>query len=105
MSISVSVSPLDSRNNFFRSIGASRIGSSWRNREAFSIRESRGSGVSGSAASVLSDCSGILGGCCRCHEGICLDLGPSESLIAWIAVVAAVQEKALNGRLNLGSAY
>ncbi len=84
-SISVSIRPLDSRYSFLRSIGASRMESSSRNLEAFSIREALDSGDCCSACScvgVLSDFSGEFEGSPRCHEGIFLGFGPWESLMA-----------------------
>ena len=90
--VSDSLRPLDSRNDFFCSIGALRIESSSRNLEAFSIREALGSCSADSCGGVtLSGCSGKLEGSGRCHEGIALGFGPSESPIIRIAIVVPVQ--------------
>ena len=89
LSISDSLRPLDSRKSFFRSIGACRMDSSLRNPDACSIREALGS--RGCCCCSACACGGVLAGCfevsCRCHEGIALDLGPWESLMAEVAVV------------------
>ena len=96
--ISDSLRPLDSRNGFFRSIEASRMESSSRNLEAFSIREALGSEDSCSAGScggvLLSGCFSDVEGSWRCHEGILLGFGPSESPIIRMAIAAAVQGRA-----------
>ena len=90
LSISDSLRPLDSRKSFFRSIGACRMDSSLRNSDACSIREALGSRGCCCCCSACA-CGGVLAGCfevsCRCHEGIALDLGPWESLMAEVAVV------------------
>ena len=96
-SISDSLRPLDSRNDFFLSIGASRMESSSRNLEAFSIKEALGSEGSCSGGScggvLLWGCFGEVEGSWRCHEGMLLDFGPSELLITRIAVTIAVHER------------
>lgn len=85
LSISALVRPLDSRKTFFRSIGASRMESSLRNSDAFSIREALGSDSCScsvcSFAGVLSVSSGRLEDSCCCHGGLPLAFGPSESLM------------------------
>ena len=93
--ISGSLRPLASRKLCFCDIAALRMELSSRNLEAFSIREALGSGGSCSVGScgraVLSGCSGEVGSSWRCHEGIPLGSGPSESPIMRIAIVVAVQ--------------
>ena len=93
--ISGSQRPLDSRNDFFCSIGALRMESSSRNLEAFSIREALGWEGSCSAGScgggLFSGCFGNVEDSWRCHESMLLGFGPSESPIMRIAIIVAIQ--------------